>query len=668
VKVASKDTIQLTRDGVKYYSFGARDTLQERMQQQLQQQQQQQQQDDDDEQGGGRQGGGGGSANRDPRVRPNVTWAPDSKAFVVTRSDARKVGELYLVNNTAMPRPTLMSYSYGMAGEQNVTQEELYVFKAGDTKLTPVNIKKWKDQRLYDIHWNNSSSKLRMVRRDRTQRHFELVEIDPGTQAITPLLREDIEANSSERQNVRYVKPGGDMIWWSERTGWGHYYLYDNAGKLKRALTSGAWRAERIVELDSAKGVMYIAGVGREPGENPYYTHLYRVNLDGTGFALLDPGEATHNSLVSSNKKWIVDNGSRIDMVPKAVLRDATGKVVMDLETMDVSRLQELGWKPPMRFVVKSADGVTDIYGNLWRPFDFDSTKKYPIIANVYPGPQTESVTFPFSPSNVPQQLAQLGFVVIQIGNRGGSPQRSQEYQGYGYFNLRDYALADKKAGIEQLAARYKWIDIDKVGIYGHSGGGFLTAAAMMLPPYNDFFKVGVSTSGNHDNNIYNQNWSEQYHGLKVVAKAGSGRGGVTQAGAAASDGDGNGNGAANGNGGRRTGRATPRNNGNSDGSIAADDSTDAYWLRVPTTVELAPNLKGRLLLGTGDMDNNVHPANTIRLVEALIKANKRFDLMIYPGKPHGYGDMQPYSTRLTFEYFAEHLLGDYYRKDAIIR
>ena len=416
----------------------------------------------------------------------------------------------------------------------------------------------------------------------------------------------------------------------------------------------------RIVEVDTMGGHIYLTGNGREPGENPYYTHLYRVNLDGTGVALLDNGEATHDSRLSPNKRWIVDNSSRIDLIPRSVLRDASGKMVMNLETMDVSRLQELGWKPPERFMTKAADGVTDIYGNMWKPFDFDSTKKYPIIANVYPGPQTESITFPFSPTAVPQQLAQLGFIVIQIGNRGGSPQRSQEYQSFGYYNLRDYALADKKAGIEQLAARHKWIDIDRVGIYGHSGGGFLTAAAMLLPPYNDFFKVGVSESGNHDNNIYNQNWSEQYHGLKVIAK-GNDRGGVRlagrPAGGPAADGNGNGN-----RGGASASTSLL------DGSIAADDTTDAFQIHVPTTVDLAANLKGSLLLETGDMDNNVHPANTIRLVNALIKANKRFDFMILPGKPHGYGDMVPYTNHLMYEYFSEHLLGDYYRKDAIIK
>jgi dipeptidyl aminopeptidase/acylaminoacyl peptidase len=373
---------------------------------------------------------------------------------------------------------------------------------------------------------------------------------------------------------------------------------------------------------------------------------------------------------MSPNKRWVVDNYSRVDMAPKAVLRDATGKLVMDLETMDISGLKELGWKPPETFQTKAADGVTDIYGNMWKPFDFDSTKKYPIIANVYPGPQTESITFPFSPSNVPQQLAQLGFIVIQIGNRGGSPQRSQEYQGFGYYNLRDYALADKKAGIEQLAARHKWIDLDKVGIYGHSGGGFLTAAAMLLPPYNEFFKVGVSESGNHDNNIYNQNWSEQYHGLKVIAKGPARGQTVAQAGAPAGgprNADGNGA-ARDGAGNANVNTAAAAAAALVDGSIAADDSLNQFQIRVPTTVELAPNLKGNLLLETGDMDNNVHPANTIRLVQALIKANKRFDFMMLPGKPHAYGDMTPYTNRLMFEYFSEHLLGDYYRGDATYR
>jgi dipeptidyl aminopeptidase/acylaminoacyl peptidase len=267
----------------------------------------------------------------------------------------------------------------------------------------------------------------------------------------------------------------------------------------------------------------------------------------------------------------------------------------------------------------------------------------------VYPGPQTEQVTSAFSTGGVMQQLAQLGFIVIQIGNRGGTPQRSNAYHSYGYYNLRDYALADKKTGIEQLAARHAFIDIDRVGIYGHSGGGFLTAAALMLPPYNDFFKVGVSSAGNHDNNIYNQNWSEQHHGLRVITE----RRDTTQRGRAGA------------NGGAAARTQTAARNGT---RVVQVDDTTRYEIRVPTNAELAANLKGRLLLAHGDMDNNVHPGNTTRLVDALIKANKRFDFMVLPGQAHGFGPMQNYFNRALMEYFAEHLLGDYYRGSAEIR
>ncbi len=340
VKVATKDTVQLTHDGVKDYSFGARDTVQERQQQELNLQQQQQ-----DSLQGAQQGGRGGGVSRDPRVRANVTWSPDSKAFAVSRMDNRKVGKLYLVNNLAPPRPELMTYTYAMPGEANVGQEELWVCKAGDTEAhagehqevegrTPVRRPLGRHRFRPSAHGaaRSYAAALRAASTSRCRRR-------PTTQ----LLQEDIENNSSERQNVRYVKAGGDFIWWSERSGWGHYYLYDNAGHLKHALTSGAWRAERIVELDSIKGVMYFTAVGKDPTENPYYSHLYKVNLDGTGLALLDAGDADHDSRLSPNKRWIVDNSSRIDMVPTAVLRDAAGKVVMNLETMDVSRLKELG-------------------------------------------------------------------------------------------------------------------------------------------------------------------------------------------------------------------------------------------------------------------------------------------------------------------------------------
>ena len=622
VEVATRDTIQITTDGVKDYSFGFQDTTGIQLL-------------DANLQKAARR------RARELRVRANVVWSPDSRAFAVIRNDSRKVKDLYLVNVLSEPRPTLMTYKYAMPGEVNVPQQQLYVYRRGTKGLMPVNVSKWKDQRLLDVNWGVGSAKLRLVRRDRLQRDLQLIEVDLTSKQVTPLISESIEHAVTESQPVRYVKRGGDMIWWSERSGWGQYYLYDHNGHLKRPLTTGAWHADKIAEIDTVRGVVWINGEGREPGENPYLQHLYRVNGDGSGFALLDRGDYNHDETLSPTKRYSVDNYSRVDYVPKSVIRDASGAVVMQLESMDISPLIERGWKAPETFAVKAADGTTDIYGNMWKPFDFDPNKTYPIIAHVYPGPQTESVNNTFKGDAGEQQLAQLGFIVIQIGNRGGSPIRSVAYHRYGYGNLRDYALADKKAGIEQLAAQHRWIDLKRVGIYGHSGGGFLTGAAMLQPPYNDFFKVGVAESGNHDNNIYNQNWSEENQGGQLE-KVGADS---TRTSAA----------------GRRRG-ATPM----SEPDTTTSDDSLKYVIHVPTNIELAKNLKGNLLLETGTMDNNVHPGNTIRLVNALIRANKRFDFMVLPGKPHSYGDMTPYTNRLMMEYFAEHLLGDHDQDGAI--
>jgi dipeptidyl aminopeptidase/acylaminoacyl peptidase len=332
-------------------------------------------------------------------------------------------------------------------------------------------------------------------------------------------------------------------------------------------------------------------------------------------------------------------------MAPVSVLRDAVGRKVMELEKADLSRLYEAGWKMPETFVVKAADGVTDLYGNLWKPFDFDPKKKYPIIAHVYPGPQQEGVTHMFSAINPNQQLAQLGFIVIQVGHRGGAPTRSKAYHSYSYFNLRDYGLADKKAAIEQLAARHPFIDIERVGIYGHSGGGFMSAAAVLQKPYNEFFKAAVASAGNHDNNIYNNSWAERYHGLKEITVKKEDK---------------------KDDQGKKLGEGDEADDGKQDkksGDVqekkdqAATKEETRFEIKVPTNAELAANLKGHLLLVHGEMDNNVHPANTMRLADALIKANKRFDMLILPGKRHGFGDYQPYFTQRMWDFFAEHLL-----------
>ncbi|MCK4349799.1 MAG: S9 family peptidase, partial [Candidatus Krumholzibacteria bacterium] len=410
-----------------------------------------------------------------------------------------------------------------------------------------------------------------------------------------------------EMQRLEYLEESNELIWWSERDGWGHYYLYGTDGTLKKQITSGPFSCRRISEIDQKSGVIFFSANAREPGEDPYYTHFYRVNLNGSGLRLLNPGNFSHSASMDESMKYFVDNFSRVDTVPKSILYDARGQQLVELEEADLSRLFEAGYQFPEPFRVKADDDITDLYGVMYKPFDLDETKQYPIIAYVYPGPQTESVGKTFSTNSTTTSLAQFGFIVITVGNRGGHPTRSKWYHNYSYGDLRDYGLADKKTTIEQLAHRYPFIDSDRVGIFGHSGGGFMSTAAMLVYP--DFFKVAVSSSGNHENNIYNKWWSEKHHGVTEVI--------------------------------------------NEKGEVAFEYDIDK-------NSELAANLKGRLLLVHGDIDNNVHPANTLRLARALIRANKRFDLFIFPGARHGFGDMNNYFFWLRADYFCKHLLGDY--------
>ena len=394
---------------------------------------------------------------------------------------------------------------------------------------------------------------------------------------------------------------------------------------------------------------IYFEGYDHEPGINPNYALIYKAKLDGTGFQLVTPEDATHTISMPESSKYMVDNFSRVDLAPKSVLRDNKGAILMDLETMDMRRLLETGWQMPERFKVKAVDGVTDLYGELWKPFKMEKDRKYPIISYVYPGPQTESVSIRFTPTGGKNQsLAQLGFVVISVGHRGGSPKRYKYYHTYGYNNLRDYALADDKYALEQLADKYDFIDITKVGIFGHSGGGFMSTAAILTFP--DFYKAAVSSSGNHDNNIYNLWWGETHNGVKEVTKT------VKKT--------------------DKTEKTIEKTDKKEavEGVEVTDIDEDSYYpadsvkketvtkyeAKVNKNQDLANNLKGHLMLVTGDIDNNVHPGNTFRVADALIKANKRFDFMIMPGQRHGYGNYTRYFDHAMWYYFAEHLLGDY--------
>jgi dipeptidyl aminopeptidase/acylaminoacyl peptidase len=607
---AVKET-QLTKDGEEHYSFARQQTPGG--------QQQQQQQQEEGEQAETQQ-----STDKNARV-PAITviWSKDSKKFAVMRRDQRKVSDLWVIDALANPRPKLETYRYAMPGEANISQPEILVFDVAGKGIVKIKADKFKDQSLSvatarlstlgrdpqeppEPQWlSDTADKLFFSRSSRDLHKLDVCVADTGSGEVKVLVEERLNTYI-ETKPLRLATGGQDLIFWSERTGWGHFYLYDaNTGALKNAITSGEYVTTSLDGIDEKARVMFFSAVGREPNEDPYYPHFYRVNLDGTVLKLLNPADASHAASLAESNKYFVDNASRINASPAAVLYDTTGAAVAPLETPDLSALFEAGFRFPEPFKVKADDGITDLYGVMYKPFDFNPSRKYPIILYVYPGPQQESVTKTFNPRSTNIGLAQFGFIVVEVGNRGGNPQRSKWYHNYGYGNLRDYGLADKKAAVEQLAARFPFIDINRVGIWGHSGGGFMTAAAMLVYP--DFFKVGVSESGNHENNIYNNTWSEKHHGIKEVT--------------------------------------------DKDGNVTFEYS-------IEKNSELAKNLKGHILLVTGDIDNNVHPANTYRLADAFIKANKRFDFFLLPGQRHGYGTASAYFNWIRADYFCRWLLG----------
>lgn len=550
------------------------------------------------------------------RTWASARWFKDSKRFYTVKSDNRKVKDLWVINVLA-ERPKLEEYRYSMPGDKEVAQRELFVFDVDSLKQVKIATEKWPDQSLSVLHAGKNSDKIYFQRKRRTCDEIDICYADTRTGECKVLINEKSKPYFNDQlYHLSILEEGKDLIWWSERTGWGHFYHYDSEGNLKNAITSGNWVAGKMVRIDTLGRTIYFEGYGREKGRNPYYAGVYKASMDKEGVQLLTPEDANHRVEMPKSARYMVDNFSRVDLEPRSVLRDNKGRVLMELAKPDLKRIYEMGWKMPERFTVKARDGVTDLYGVMWKPADFDSTKKYPVISYVYPGPQTEAVPFDFTVSGSNNMaLAQVGFVVVNFGHRGGSPMREKWYHTYGYDNLRDYALADDKYGIEQLADRYSFIDLTKVGIFGHSGGGFMSTAALCTYP--DFYTAAVSSSGNHDNNIYNLWWGETHHGVKEVKK-------------------------------------TVKD------SVKGDHEVSTFKSKIPTNADLACNFKGYLLLVTGDMDNNVHPGNTLRMANALIQAGKNFDLVVLPGQRHGYqARANEFYQRKMWFHFAKYLLGD---------
>ena len=553
--------------------------------------------------------------------RAVLNWSPDSKKIATYQQDQRGVGEMYTVQ-TKVGHPVLDAWKYPLPGDEKVFMIEPVVIDVAAHKVVRLKIDPQQrlsslcddiscnsDGQWSDLKWSPDSKTFAMVNssRDRKQVWYRVANADTG--AVRTAFDEQVatyyESGHGE-VNWQYLPKANEAVWPSERNDWNNLYLYNlKTGKAIHPITSGDGNVTEVLHLDHHARELWFVGVGKVPGVNPYYRQFWKVGLDGGKPVLLTPEDADHSISMSPDGKTFVDSWSTPTTPPVTVLRSsADGRVIATVAKADITRLKAAGWVPPIPFTVKARDGKTDLYGMMFKPSHFDPAKKYPVIDYVYPGPQTGSVrgrSFLASRGDN-QALAELGFIVVALDGMG-TPWRSASFHHTWYGDMGDNTLPDQVAGIKELAQRYSWIDINRVGIWGHSGGGNTTADAMFRYP--DFFKVGWAESGNHDNRNYENDWGEKYQGLLVT---------------------------------------------NKDGTTNYDNQANQ---------DLAKHLKGRLMLVHGTIDDNVPIDETYLVAEALIKANRDFDMLIIPNVHHGYAAATPYATRRRWDYFVQYLAGN---------
>ena len=556
-------------------------------------------------------------------ARAILKWSPDSRKIATQQQDDRMLNSFHMVRYQ-VGAPKLESWKYPFAGDAEVSKIHRVVIDVPTKTVLRLKMAPdfhramlGDDISMDDLQWKDDGSMLAIASTPRDHKAATLRIANTTTGEVRDLFTETVPTHFESITGYRVLWNTNEIIWNSQRTDWSNLYLYDlTSGQLKHAITTGEGPVSDIVSIDEkARTITYMAQ-GRAPGQDPYLRHAFRTSLDGKGPAvMLTPNVGDHRIVLSLDNKYLIDTYSTADTPPVTALRDTKGALVMPLEQADISKLVAHGWKPPILFNVKAADGTTDIYGQLYRPTNFDSTRKYPIVNQAYPGPQSGSVgsrTFAAAHGDK-QALAELGFIVVSIDGRGSGPGRSKSFQDHYYGAMgRDNTLPDQVAGMQNLAKRYSWIDIEKAGMWGHSGGGFITADAMFRYP--DFFKVGISESGNHDQRNYEDDWGERYQGLLV------------------------------------------RGAGESDNYAA-----EANQLQ-------AKNLNGKLLLAHGTADDNVPVDNTMLVVDALIKAGKDFDLLLIPNAAHGYGAASSYMMRRRWDYFVTHLMGAIPPKEYVIK
>jgi len=540
-----------------------------------------------------------------------LRWSPDSKKIATFKQDQRNTSDMYLVS-TNVGEPKLKVWKYPLPGDKEIAMIHRVIINVDEPKV--INLQLAPDPHratlsddiassgtFDDVDWSPDASQLAFLSTSRDHKVEKMRIADAATGKVREVFEESVPTQYESGWgsiNWHYLSKTKEIIWFSERDNWGHLYLYDAAnGKVKNQITKGDWVVTQLLKVDEKNRVVYFIANGRE-AENPYFSQLCKVGFDGKHLTVLTPETGNHQITFSPSENYFIDSYSQPNIPPVTVLRDLNGKVVTDLEKTDISRLEATGWHAPTPVKLIAHDGKTDIYGLMFTPTKLDPNKKYPVVDYIYPGPQGGSVgSWSFSASRGDNQaLAELGFIVVAIEGTS-NPLRSKSFHDMSYGNMAENTIPDQIAGIKQLAEKYGYLDTARVGIWGHSGGGFATATAMFRHP--DFFKVGISESGNHDNRNYEDDWGERYDGL------------------------------------------------------AANSNYDAQ-----ATENYAKNLKGKLMLAHGLMDDNVPPQNTLLVVEALEKANKDYDLVVFPNAAHGYGGFSPYMMRRRWDYFVKNLLG----------
>lgn len=529
-----------------------------------------------------------------------IQWSPNSKYIAVNKIRKPYVRVIHFIESSPEDQlqPKYHDLEYPKPGDALQIRKPS-LFNVEQKKKIEVDTQQFEHQyRVSTPEWRNDSRAFTFEFNQRGHQAYQVVEVNASNGQVSILIDEQTSTffDYSGKRYRHDVNDGQEIIWASERDGWNHLYLFEgNSGTVKNQITKGHWVVRGVDYVNDDERYIVFRGSGRNQNEDPYLVKYYRVNFDGTELIELTPENAQHSATFSSDFTLFVDNYSRIDMPPTTVLRQTTdGKVVMELEKADISDLIDKGWKTPEVFVAKGRDGKTDIWGNIYRPTNFDPRKSYPIIEAIYAGPHAAHVPKTFRPSfGHFSAMAELGFIIVQIDGMGTS-RRSKEFHDVCWKNLKDAGFPDRILWMKAAAKKYPYMDAERVGIFGGSAGGQNAMGALLFHP--EFYKVAVSSVGCHDNRMDKIWWNEQWMGYPIGPHY--------------------------------------------------DESSN---------VVNAHKLQGKLLLTVGEMDNNVDPSSTLQVVNALIKANKDFEFLIFPGQGHGSGGK--YGERKKRDFFVKHLL-----------